>query len=124
MKKLIVSIMVIVATSSLFAQNNINDVLNAIEQNNTTLKALRETSDAKKLENRTGIFLSNPEIGFNYLWGNPSSVGNRQDISIKQNFDIPTISGLKSKVANQKNELVEWQYKADRMNVLLEAKLY
>lgn len=124
MKKLIVSIMVIVATSSLFAQNNINDVLNAIEQNNTTLKALRETSDAQKLENRTGIFLSNPEIGFNYLWGNPSSVGNRQDISIKQNFDIPTISGLKSKVANQKNELVEWQYKADRMNVLLEAKLY
>lgn len=124
MKKLIVSIMVIVATSSLFAQNNINDVLNAIEQNNTTLKALRETSDAQKLENRTGIFLSNPEIGFNYLWGNPSSVGNRQDISIKQNFDIPTISGLKSKVANQKNELVEWQYKADRMNILLEAKLY
>lgn len=124
MKKLIVSIMAILATSSLFAQNNINDVLSAIEQNNTTLKALRETSDAQKLENRTGIFLSNPEIGFNYLWGNPSSVGNRQDISIKQNFDIPTISGLKSKVANQKNELVEWQYKADRMNVLLEAKLY
>lgn len=124
MKKLIVSIIAIVATSSLFAQNSINDVLSAIEQNNTTLKVLRETAEAQKLENRTGIFLSNPEIGFNYLWGNPSSVGNRQDISIKQNFDIPTISGLKSKVANHKNELVEWQYKADRMNILLEAKLY
>lgn len=124
MKKIIVSIMAILATSSLFAQNKISDVLRTIEQNNTTLKALRETSDAQKLENRTGIYLPDPEIGFNYLWGNPSSVGNRQDVSVSQSFDIATLSGLKSKVANGKNELVEWQYKADRMNILLEAKNY
>ena len=124
MKKIIVSIMAILATSSLFAQNKISDVLGAIEQNNTTLKALRETSDAQKLENRTGIYLPDPEIGFNYLWGNPSSVGNRQDVSVSQSFDIATLSGLKSKVANGKNELVEWQYKADRMSILLEAKNY
>ena len=124
MKKIIVSIMAILATSSLFAQNKISDVLGTIEQNNTTLKALRETSDAQKLENRTGIYLPDPEIGFNYLWGNPSSVGNRQDVSVSQSFDIATLSGLKSKVANGKNELVEWQYKADRMNILLEAKNY
>lgn len=123
MKKLIVSIVVIVATSSLLAQNNINEVLNAIEQNNTTLKALRETADAQKLENLTGIYLSDPEIGFNYLWGN-SSIGNRKDINVKQNFDIPTISGLKSRVANQQNTLIEWQYKSDRMDILLEAKQY
>ena len=48
MKKIIVSIMAILATSSLFAQNKISDVLGAIEQNNTTLKALSETSDAQK----------------------------------------------------------------------------
>lgn len=116
--------MAIIATSSLFAQNKINDVLSSVEQNNTTLKALRETADAQKLENRTGIYLPDPEIGFNYLWGNSSSVGNRQDINVSQSFDIPTISGLKSKVANGQNELVEWQYKADRMNILLEAKQY
>ncbi len=124
MKKIIVSILAIIATSSLFAQNKISDVLGSIEQNNTTLKALRETADAQKLANRTGIFLSDPEIGFNYLWGNPSSAGNRQDINVTQSFDFPTISGLKSKVANKQNELVEWQYKADRMNILLEAKQY
>ena len=124
MKKIIVSILAIIATSSLFAQNKISDVLGSIEQNNTTLKALRETADAQKLANRTGIFLSDPEIGFNSLWGNPSSAGNRQDINVTQSFDFPTISGLKSKVANKQNELVEWQYKADRMNILLEAKQY
>ncbi len=116
--------MAIIATTSLFAQNNMKEVLATIEQNNTTLKALRETADAQKLENRTGIYLPDPEIGFNYLWGNPSSVGNRQDISVKQNFDFPTITGLKSKVANGQNVLVDWQYKADRMNILLEAKQY
>ena len=51
MKKIIVSIVAILVTSSLFAQNKISDVLATIEQNNTTLKALRETSDAQKLEN-------------------------------------------------------------------------
>ncbi len=123
MKKILISIVAILAMSSLFAQNNINEVLSTIEQNNTTLKALREAADAQKIENRTGIYLADPEIGFNYLWGNPSSIGNRKDINIKQNFDIPTISGLKSRVANQQNTLVEGQYKSDRINILLEAKL-
>ncbi len=124
MKKIILSVVAMLAMNSLAAQSNINDVLATIEQNNTTLKALRETAKAEQLENRTDIFLQDPEIGFNYLWGNPSSVGKRKDFSATQSFDIPTISGLKSKVANQKNELIEWQYKADRMDILLEAKLY
>ena len=124
MRKIIIGIIAIVATIPLFAQNNITKVLSIIEQNNTTLKALRETANAQQLENRTGIYLPDPEIGFNYLWGNSSAIGNSQEIGVTQSFDIPTISGLKSKVANKKNELIEWQYKANRMDILLEAKLY
>ena len=124
MKKIFIILITIAAGTSIFAQNNRKEVLGEIEQNNTTLKVLRETAEAEKLENRTGIFLSDPEVGFNYLWGNPSSVGTRQDISVKQEFDFPTITGLKSKVANQENALVDWQYKADRINILLEAKQY
>ncbi len=122
MKKIIVTIIAIIAVSPLFAKNNIDEVLSAIEQNNTTLKSLRKTANAEKLENKTGIYLSNPEIGFNYLWGNPSSTGNRKDINIRQSFDIPTVSGMKNRLANQKNDMVEWLYKVDRMNILLEAK--
>ena len=125
MKHLFISLFITLsAIAPLSAQNSMNSVLDSIEQNNTTLKALRETEEAQKLENKTDIYLSDPEIGFNYLWGNPSSVGTRQDISVKQNFDFPTISGLKSKVANEQNRLIEWQYKSDRMNILLEAKQY
>ncbi len=124
MKAIIISILALFGSISLYAQNNINSVLTSIEENNTTLKALRETAESQKLENRTGIYLSNPEVGFNYLWGNPVDIGNRTDFSVTQTFDIPTITGMKSKVANGKNDLVEWQYKADRMNIMLEAKQY
>lgn len=54
MKKIIFILAAIEATFSLRAQTNIDDVLKAVEQNNTTLQALRQTADAQKLENRTG----------------------------------------------------------------------
>lgn len=124
MKTIVITILAILAGIPLFAQNNVDAALTTIEENNTTLKALRETANAQRLENKTGIYLSNPEVGFDYLWGKPGEIGNRTDISIKQNFDIPTLTGMKSKVADGQNNLVELQYKADRMNILLEAKLY
>jgi len=124
MKAIVISIMALFATISLNAQNGIETALKAIEENNQTLKALRETAEAQKLENKTGIYLTNPEVGFNYLWGNPVDMGNRTDFSIVQTFDIPTITGKKSKIADERNGLVEWQYKAERMHLLLEAKQY
>jgi outer membrane protein TolC len=124
MRTIIISLTAILATGSLFAQNNVNTILASIEENNTTLKALRESVEAQKLENLTGIYLSDPEIGFNYLWGNPGNIGNRTDFSVTQTFDIPTITGMKNRVADGRNHLLEWQYKADRMKILLEAKQY
>lgn len=124
MKTIIITMLVLFAGITLNAQNNINPVLSSIEENNTTLKALREQAEAEKLQNKTGIFLDDPEVGFNYLWGSPTDIGNRTDFSVSQTFDIPTITGMKSRLANGKNNLVEWQYKADRMNILLEAKQY
>lgn len=116
--------MALIASISLNAQNSVETALKAIEENNKTLNALKATAEAQKLENKTGIYLSNPEAGFNYLWGNPSAIGNRTDFNISQTFDIPTITGMKSKIANERNGLVEWQYKAERMRLLLEAKQY
>jgi outer membrane protein TolC len=103
---------------------NIDDVLIAVEQNNTTLKALKEDVEARKLENKTGIYLPNPEVEFNYLWGNPNNIGNRNDISVRQTFDIPTVTGMKRKMSDKQNGLLELQYRAERLNILLKARLY
>ncbi|RNC64888.1 TolC family protein [Proteiniphilum sp. X52] len=124
MKTIMATLWILFTGITLNAQTTINSVLASIEENNTTLKALRESVEAQKLENKTGIYLENPEVGFNYLWGNPADMGNRADFSIMQKFDLATITGMKSKAADKQNLLVEWQYKADRMNILLEAKQY
>ncbi len=108
----------------LHAQQDISSVLASIEANNTTLKAARESVEAQKIANRTGIYLPNPEVGFNYLWGHPSTLGNLTEFSVTQSFDIPTLTGIRGSVADEQNELAEWQYKRDRMNILLEAKQY
>lgn len=67
----IILIMVLLASVSLVAQENIDSILFSIEENNSTLKALREETNAQKLGNKTGIYLSDPDVEFGYLWGNP-----------------------------------------------------
>jgi outer membrane protein TolC len=110
------------ASPLLFAQQPVQEVLISIEKNNTALHALRETTAAQQLESRTGIFLPNPEIGFNYLWGNPHDVGARTDVSVRQTFDFATLSGARRKVADGQQQLLEWQYRTERMYTLLEAQ--
>lgn len=122
--KTIFIIVAILASIPLYARNNIKEILSSIEENNTTLKTLREEVKAQHLGNRTGIYLANPELEFNYLWGRPGNVGSRKDFSVRQTFDIPTVTGMKSRLADDKNRLVDLQYKSDRLNILLEAKQY
>ena len=124
MKQLIISVITLLVSLSLHAQQDINAVLASIEENNTTLQASRKTMEAQKLANRTGIYLSNPEVEFGYLWGDPATIGKRTDFSVTQSFDLATLTGRKSSVANEQNVLAEWEYKMERMNILLEAKRY
>jgi len=83
---------------------------------------LRQQTEAEKLGNRTGLAPANPEIEFNYLWGNPSIIGNRTDINVRQTFDFPTAYAHRSKIAGLQNENAELSFKAERINVLLSAK--
>lgn len=108
---------------SLFSQNNIDHVLTQIELNNTTLSAYRKSADAEKTGNRTGITLQNPEAEFNYLWGNPSAIGNRTDFSVKQSFDFPSAYSYRSQIANLKNEQAELDYQKQRREILFQARL-
>ena len=124
MKKIITVFFIMLIAVPSLAFTNIKEVLDSIAKHNTTLKALRATAQAQRLENMAGIFLPGIEVGFNYLWGSPSPTGSRKDISIQQSFDLPTITGLKSRVAKGKNSLLAWQYETDKMKILLEAKLF
>lgn len=105
------------------AQNQTDRALTEIEKNNTRLSALRKRADADKLENKTGISLRNPEAAFSYLWGTPSGIGSRTDISITQSFDFPAVYGLKNQISDLKNEQLELEYQKQKKDVLLKARL-
>jgi outer membrane protein TolC len=101
---------------------NIESVLSEIESNNTTLRAYRNLNEAQKLENKTGIYLDNPEIGFNYLWGDPTSMGERKDFSVTQSFDFPTAYGIKKRIATAQNEQSDLEFELKRKSILYKAK--
>ena len=106
----------------LYAQDPYASILSEIEANSIQLSALREHIEADKLGNRSGLSLSNPEIEFNYLWGSPSPIGNRTDLSLSQSFDFPTVYGHRIKMAKLQNHNLDWLYKAERLQILLLAK--
>ncbi|MFZ4707521.1 MAG: TolC family protein [Bacteroidales bacterium] len=108
---------------SLKAQISVDSVLSNIERNNTTLSALRNRVEAEKFKNQTGIYLQNPEIGFNYLWGNPTTMGNRTDINIKQSFDFPTAYGYRRQIADSRNLQSGLEYQQQRKDILYDARL-
>lgn len=122
-KYLKIGIILLFLPISLLAQYNVDNVLSQIEKNNTTLLALRKSADAEKVSNRTGIYLKNPEVEFNYLWGNPSTIGNRTDFSVKQTFDFPTVYGYKNQISNIKNEQTELEYRKQQKSLLLQARI-
>lgn len=122
MRKYIILIAVLAVAGPAAAQQTIDAVLQQIERNNTTLEALRKQTEADKLQNKTGITLPDPEVSFDYLWGDPSSIGNRKDFGVTQSFDIATIAGSRRRVADAQNGLLDVEYRTGRMAVLLEAK--
>ena len=105
--KVLLGISITAFSFSLFSQNSVELVLDQVTKNNTMLVALRKSLDARKIGNKTGIYLQNPEIGFNYLWGSPSANGNRTDFNITQSFDFPTVYGFKNDISDLKNEQTE-----------------
>lgn len=122
-KYLIQGIILFSLSIGLSAQNSVDDILLQIEKNNTTLLAYRKSVDADKIGNKTALLPQNPEVEFNYLWGNPSALGNRIDFSIKQSFDFPTTYGYKSQISNLKNEQAELEYKKQRNEIVFQARV-
>lgn len=120
---LIIIICTIVFSQQLFSQHQIDKMMNEIEKNNTTLLALQKKTTADKIGNKTGIYPQNLEISFNYLWGNPTVVGNREDINLKQTFYFPTVYSYKNKISNLKNEQADFEYHQQRTAILLKSRL-
>ncbi len=123
MKTKIISIIISLSCFSVYGQTSVESILAEIETNNTGIIALRKKVEADQLGNRTGIFPSDPEIGIGYLYGSPSDIGNRTDISIMQSFDFPTVYAYRNRIAGARNLQAELEYTDHVRKILHEARL-
>ncbi len=121
-RHLTVAAFVLSTVLPLGAQNSMNDVLLQIEANNVSLQALRHENEAQRQENRSGITLPDPEVGFGYSWGSPEVGANKINVSVTQSFDLSVVAGLKVKAAKEQDKIGDWLYLAERRRILLEAK--
>ncbi len=122
MKRIIYSLILALSITSLSAQNRLSSVIEEIEANSKTLNTIRQQIETDKLENKTNIFLNNPEVEFNYLWGTPSDLGTQRELSVTQSFDFPTAYGHRKKISKMQNQNLDLQYKSERIDLLLRAK--
>lgn len=122
MKKSCIVIAALMALLSINGQS-MDDVLKSIEMNNSQLAAFKKAANATKSANHSEVCLDDLELGYNRLWGKPTTIGNRHDVSVSQPIDLPTLFGTKSRVAKSKDALADNEYLSQRQNILLEAKM-
>lgn len=106
---------------TLFAQVSVDEILCLVEQNNTTLKAASDKTEAAKQEVMMETSLEDPEIGFDYLWGKPGMIGKRKDINVNQTFDLATVFGYRKRLAKSQKELLELELQQKQLETRLEA---
>jgi outer membrane protein TolC len=123
MKTLSIIVFQVLIFTAAFPQNNVERVLVEVEKNNTGLAALQMQLDAQSISNRTGIYLSNPEFEYAWFAGSPEGIGNKTNISLRQQFDFPTAYVHKTRIATARNEQLLLEYENQRRELLHETRL-
>lgn len=93
-----------------------------LQKNNLNLKAQGAECAATQADNKTGLNLADPEVEVSYMFGQPSDVPNKTNISVTQSFDFATLSGAKRRVAEADNTVVGAQLEVERQAFALTAE--
>ncbi len=119
MKTIYIFLAAVFACTAAAAQST-DEILGRIEDNNLTLKALRQQLEAQGDANLAESSLEGPEVEFGYLFGEDGR--RRHDFGVSQSFDFGALSGARRKVALGENELLALEYRANRRDVLTSAR--
>ncbi len=114
---------VLVFSTHATAQSSLETVLASVERTNRSLAADRQFWEAKKLEYKTGLTLTNPTVQGQYLFGSPAAAGDQTDLFIVQPFDFPTTYKKRRELAAEQGAVSTSEIAARRQEVLQEAKL-
>ncbi len=122
LKNIISLTAIFLVCSYLYAQPSLDTLLILVNKDNSMLITAQSLLETRKLDARTGLTPSNPEVEFGYMWGNPVDIGNKIDFAITQSFDFPTAYSSRSKLAKINRQQAELEYKATRQAIYLKAR--
>ena len=114
--------LLLLCLENLSAQNTLDAMLAQIEGNNPALRTETQRVEAAAKEFQTGLWLYDPQVGFDLMKGFPNSAGNQTDLTVTQPFDYPTAYVRRRKVASLKTGQLAFESQALRQDILLEAK--
>ena len=75
------------------------------------------------MENRTGITLADPEVGYKHMWEGADETGKLTEFTVSQRIDLATVTGQRKRVARRQNRVIDEEYRMARMDILLDAQL-
>lgn len=104
------------------AQESVGNILEMVAKDSPRLKAASEATRADQADNARIRSLEAPEFEVGVLWGN-DNVGNRNDISITQSFDLATLSGKKGNLATVLDLQSSLRYQAELTDVIYDARI-
>ncbi|MFH1297161.1 MAG: TolC family protein [Bacteroidota bacterium] len=110
-----------VFSGSVFSQTPLDQLLESITLNNKSIKTSKGQVELANIRQRTGIFLPNPTIEYNYMTGNPSELGNKTDFGVTQAFDFPSVYILQNKIANLHGDANQFMLLSHRQQILSDA---
>jgi len=123
MKKLLYSLLIALGAIPALAQQKLDDCLQTVISNNIAYRVQQAQSQAQQAENRVGNTPGNPQFEGGYLWGSPSAIGNRKDLSVSQEIAFPTVYHHQKKLAGLRDQQAEMSAEQYRLAVMQEAAL-
>jgi cobalt-zinc-cadmium efflux system outer membrane protein len=103
-------------------QASLDSLMTRVLQHNLSLSTAGQYFESVQTGAKRNLYLDNPELGFGYLWGTPSTLGNRTDLEILQSFAFPTVYNSRMKLGKAEIEKASHILANAKLEKLLEAK--
>ncbi len=120
MRSILIGLLLLGLNLNVQAQANLKEVLQAIENNNLSLKAQSQYVESLKLAYKAELNLANPELAYEKNFSDIN--GNPYEILISQDFDFPTVYLHKNKIKKAKTANLNNLMQQNRQDILLNAK--
>ena len=103
-------------------QASLDSLMMRVVNHNRTLGTASQYFETVQTGSKRNLYLDNPEVGFAYLWGSPTELGNRTDLVVSQSFAFPTVYTNRSKLSKAEVEKASQILASMKIEKLLEAK--